>query len=46
MSDGRIVWDEDGWGVFRTREDAFDRCGGGEEDGIADLLALLPPADH
>jgi hypothetical protein len=43
-SDGRIVWDDDGWGVPGTRADAFASIlAGVKKTGIAELLALLPP---
>jgi len=42
-SDGRIVWDDDGWGVVGSRADAFASIlAGAKKTGIADLLALLP----
>lgn len=42
-SDGRIVWDDDMWGVVGTRADAFSaiRAGVGKT-GVLALLELLP----
>jgi hypothetical protein len=42
-SDGRIVWDDDGWGVLGTRADALAAIRAGvNKTGVQRLLALLP----
>jgi len=43
-SDGRVVWDDDGWGVAGTRAEAFASIlAGVKKTGILELLSLLPP---
>jgi|SRR4051812_16599457 len=42
--DGRIVWDDDGWGVTATRADALASIlAGAKKTRIHALLNLLPP---
>jgi len=42
-SDGRIVWDDDGWGVVGTRAQAFAAIlVGTKKTGILELRELLP----
>lgn len=42
-SDGRIIWDDDGWGVVGTRAEALASIVvGAKKIGIRDLLNLLP----
>jgi len=42
-SDGRILWDDDGWGVVGTRADALAAIlVGAKKTGILDLHRLLP----
>jgi hypothetical protein len=42
-SDGRIVWDDDMWGVVGTRADAFSAIQAGvAKTGVLELLELLP----
>ena len=41
--DGRIIWDDDGWGVVGTRADAIASVLAGiKKTGIVDLRNLLP----
>jgi hypothetical protein len=43
-SDGRVIWDDDGWGVVGTRADALSSIlAGVKRTGILELLSLLPP---
>ena len=43
-SDGRVVWDDDGWRVVGTRADAIASVlAGVRKTGILDLVSLLPP---
>ncbi len=43
-SDGRIIWDDDGWGVRVNRGEAFTSIlAGVKKTGIAELRTLLPP---
>jgi hypothetical protein len=47
-SDGRVLWDDDGWGVKGTRADAFASIlAGAQKTGLPELRELLPsrPAD-
>jgi hypothetical protein len=42
-TDGRILWDDDGWGVQATRGEVYAALrAGARKTGIADLLTLLP----
>jgi hypothetical protein len=42
-ADGRILWDDDGWGVQATRREIYVALtAGARKTGITALLALLP----
>jgi hypothetical protein len=42
-SDGRIVWEDDGWGVVGTRVEALAAISAGvKKTGVVDLRGLLP----
>src|SRR6185436_10923397 len=43
-ADGRILWDDDMWGVEPTRGEAYAAIVvGARKTGVRDLLRLLPP---
>ena len=43
-ADGRILWDDDSWGVEPTRGEAYAAIVvGARKTGLRDLLRLLPP---
>jgi hypothetical protein len=43
-ADGRILWDDDRWGVEPTRGEAYAAIVvGARKTGVRDLLRLLPP---
>lgn len=42
-ADGRILWDDDGWGVQATRREVYAAVrAGARKTGISALLSLLP----